>query len=146
MKLWQADFQRRRAYNQNMDEDTLPAEVAQALERGATVVTGNRRAARTLAVAFDRRQRALGLKSWQPPAVLAWEAWTAELWQRLLVEGHVSKMLLNRTQEHSVWREILATDAELRSLRTVDSLRRWRQMRGVCSAATEVRMACAARV
>lgn len=118
----QADFQRVRAYNQNMDGEALPVEVVQALERGATVVTGNRRAARTISVAFDRRQRARGLKSWHPPAVMAWEAWTAALWQRLLIEGHVTKMLLNRTQEHSLWREILTTDAELRSLRTVDSL------------------------
>ena len=76
-RSWQADFQRRRAYNRSMDgEDLLPVEIAQALERGATVVTGNQRAARTLRVAFDRRNRALGLDSWQPPAVMAWDAWT----------------------------------------------------------------------
>ncbi|MEO6911882.1 MAG: PD-(D/E)XK nuclease family protein, partial [Edaphobacter sp.] len=62
------------------------------------------------------------MESWRPPAVLAWDAWTASLWHRLLVEGHTSRMLLNRTQEHVVWRRILAADSELRSLRTVDSL------------------------
>ena len=103
-------------------ESLLPVEIVQALERGATVVTGNQRAARTLRVAFDRHHRALGLDSWQPPAVMAWDAWTAGLWRTLLVEGHVSKMLLNRTQEHAVWKGILAADVELRSLRSVDSL------------------------
>ena len=103
-------------------KDLLPVEIVQALEHGATVVTANQRAARTLRVAFDRRSRAAGLDSWQPPAVMAWDAWTAGLWHGLLVEGHTSKMLLNRTQEHVVWRQILTADAELRSLRTPDSL------------------------
>jgi probable DNA repair protein len=100
----------------------LPVEIAQALGRGAAVVTGNQRAARTLRVAFDRQQRSLGLDSWKPPVILAWDAWTANLWHALLVGGHTSKLLLNRTQEHAVWRKILEADEELRSLRTVDSL------------------------
>ena len=116
-------FQRLRAYNREMDgKDLLPVEIAQAIKRGATVVTGNQRAARTLRVAFDRHNRASGLDSWRPPAVIAWDAWTAGLWHGLLVEGRASKMLLNRTQEHAVWREILSADGDLHSLRTVDSL------------------------
>lgn len=103
-------------------EDLLPIEIVHALEQGATVVTGNQRAARTLRIAFDRRNRALRLTSWSPPAIMAWDAWIAELWRGLLIEGHSTKMLLNQTQEHAVWREILAADVELRSLRTVDSL------------------------
>lgn len=103
-------------------EDLLPGEIARALGRGATVVTGNQRAARTLRVAFDRQQRALGLESWHPPVMMAWDAWTADLWHALLIGGHTSRLLLNRTQEHAVWRKILAGDEELRSLQTVDSL------------------------
>jgi probable DNA repair protein len=103
-------------------KDLLPAEIAAALERGATVVTGNQRAARTLRREFDQRQRALGLESWRPPAVLAWDTWTAGLWHQLLVNGHASRLLLNRTQEHTVWRAVLEADAELATLRSVDSL------------------------
>jgi probable DNA repair protein len=103
-------------------KDLLPIEIAQALERGATVVTGNQRAARTLRIVFDRHNRDLGLNKWQTPAILAWDAWTAGLWHRLLIEGRASKMLLNRSQEHTVWCGILASDGELRSLRTFDSL------------------------
>jgi ATP-dependent helicase/nuclease subunit B len=103
-------------------KDLLPVEIAAALERGATVVTGNQRAARTLRREFDRKQRLLGLKSWRPAAVLAWDTWTAGLWRQLLVEGHASLLLLNRTQEHAVWRAVLEADAELASLRSVDSL------------------------
>lgn len=100
----------------------FPVEIVQALKRGATIVTGNQRSARTLGIAFDRRNRALGLDFWVPAAILAWDSWTASLWHQLLTQGHVDKMLLNRTQEHAVWREILTSDTELHSLRTVDSL------------------------
>ncbi len=100
----------------------LPAGIGDALEKAATVVTGNQRAARTLRRSFDRRNRTLGLRSWNPPAVMAWESWVAGLWHRLLVEGHATQLVLNRAQEHAVWRTLLEADDELASLRTVDSL------------------------
>jgi len=102
--------------------ELLPAEVADALERGATVVTGNQRAARALRRGWDQRNRELGRASWAPAAVLAWDAWMAALWRGLVVEGHAAQLLLNRTQEHVVWRTVLEADEELASLRTVDSL------------------------
>ncbi len=102
--------------------ERVPIEIAEALERGATVVTGNQRAARSLRRAFDRRNRDAGMESWRPAAVIAWDAWTAELWRGLLVEGRASELLLNRTQEHGIWRGILERDAELASLRSFDSL------------------------
>ena len=102
--------------------ELLPVEIVEALERGATVVTGNQRAARTLRRAFDRRNRELGLESWRPAAVMAWETWAAGLWRELIVRGEISEVLLNRTQEHAVWREILEGDSELASLRSFDSM------------------------
>ena len=117
------DFLRWRAYNRGMGvRELLPVEIVEAWERGATVVTGNQRAARTLRRAFDRRNRELGLESWRPAAVMAWETWTTGLWRELLVRGDVSELLLNRTQEHSVWRGILEGDSELASLRSFDSM------------------------
>ena len=68
--------------------ELLPVEIAEALERGAIVVTGNQRAARTLRRGFDQRNRELGLASWAPAAVMAWDAWMAALWRGLLIEGH----------------------------------------------------------
>ncbi|HEX3374816.1 MAG TPA: PD-(D/E)XK nuclease family protein [Edaphobacter sp.] len=105
-----------------MDVELLPVEIAEALERGATVVTGNQRAARALRRGFDQQNRKRGLASWAPAPVIAWDAWMAALWQGLLIEGHATQMLLNRTQEHVVWRTILEADEQLASLRTVDSL------------------------
>src|SRR5271167_3976018 len=102
--------------------ELLPVGISEAVERGAAVVTGNQRAARSLRRAFDQRNRAMGLRSWAPAKVLAWDAWTASLWRGLLLEGHATELLLNRTQEHVVWRTILDADEELASLRSMDSL------------------------
>ncbi|GGA60454.1 ATP-dependent helicase [Edaphobacter acidisoli] len=100
----------------------LHPEIAKALDNGAAIVTGNQRAARTLMRAFDLRNRQLGLGSWQPAQVFSWDTWTSTLWRRLLIDGHVSRLLVNRTQEHSIWLGILATDNELKSLRSKDAL------------------------
>ena len=91
----------------------LPLDIVQALERGATVLTGNQRAARTLRHEIDRRQRAAGLQRWQPAKVLSWEACLSAWWSRLVMEGHARQMLLNRSQELSVWRAVLEADNEL---------------------------------
>ena len=99
----------------------LPSEIQQALDRGATVLTANQRAARTLRRAFDLDQRASGLTHWQPPSILAWDTWLASLWHRLLLEGHATELLLNRHQEHTLWRVII-DDSATYSLRPVDAL------------------------
>src|SRR5216683_1173074 len=98
--------------------ELLPVEIAEALELGATVVTGNQRAARDLRRQFDQRNKERGLTSWAPPPAMAWDAWMAALWQGLLIEGHAAQMLLNRAQEHALWRAVLEADTELASLRT----------------------------
>ena len=103
------------------EEDLLPAAIVEALERGATVVTGNQRAARTLRRQVDRRHRAAGLTIWQPPKVLSWEAWTASWWSRLIMQGEARQLLLNRSQEQAVWRAVLDADKELEG-RQKDSL------------------------
>src|SRR6185369_4473900 len=101
----------------------LPRPIAEALDRGATIVTANQRAARTLRYAFDKRNHQVGLTSWQPAAAIAWDAWTRSLWNGLLVEGLASDLLLNSTQEHSIWRSIISADPEVQdTLRSPDSL------------------------
>ena len=102
--------------------ESLPVEIAGALEQGATVVTGNQRAARALRRGWDQRNRRLGRASWSPATVLAWDSWMAALWRGLVVEGHATQLLLNPTQEHAVWRTVLEADKELASLRSLHSL------------------------
>ncbi|RXH56840.1 RecB family exonuclease [Granulicella sibirica] len=105
-----------------MGSETLVEAVAAALGRGVTVLTGNQRAARILRKAVDERNREAGLASWAPPAVLPWSAWTASLWRRLLLSGASTQMLLNRTQEHALWRSVIAEDDSLATLRSSESL------------------------
>ncbi|MEO6803589.1 MAG: hypothetical protein ABI197_10155, partial [Granulicella sp.] len=100
----------------------LPPETDEALARGATILTGNQRAARTLYHHFDLRSRALGLTHWESPAILAWDTWTAALWHQLLLDGHATRLLLNRAQEHTLWRAIIEADPETIGLRTADAL------------------------
>ena len=108
------------------DPTTLPRQIQQTLEQGGTVVTANQRAARTLHHGYDLQQRALGRTHWHPPDILAWEPWLTSIWQRLLLDGLATDMLLNSTQEHTLWRDLIAADtasdgAEL-SLRPIDAL------------------------
>lgn len=100
----------------------LPQQVTQALAQGWTVLTANQRAARTLRHTFDLHQRALGVAQWRPPEILAWDAWLGSLWHRLLLDGHTSQLLLSRTQEHTIWRAMIAADAATASLRPIDLL------------------------
>jgi probable DNA repair protein len=101
----------------------LVPSIADALDRGAVVITANQRAARTLRYAFDRRNLQAGLTSWQPAAVFPWDGWVATLWQTLVIKGEASALLLNRAQEHKLWRSVIAADDELTaSLRSPDSL------------------------
>jgi probable DNA repair protein len=101
----------------------LPRPIVDALDRGAIVITANQRAARTIRYAFDKRNRSRGLASWQPARAIAWDAWAANLWQNLLIEGHTVDLLLNRTQEHAIWRSVVSADPELQdTLRSTDSL------------------------
>jgi len=104
------------------DPHALPQQIQQALARGWTVLTANQRAARTLRHIFDLQQRDQAVANWQPPAILAWDSWLGSLWHRLLLEGHADELLLSPTQEHTIWRAIIAADAATASLRPVDSL------------------------
>ncbi len=97
-------------------------QVRGALERGAVVVTGNERTARTLRRAYDAEMAAGGRLRWEPAAVLSWSSWTGALWRRLLIGGRTRSLLLNAEQEHAVWRGVLAGDTESASLRGLDGL------------------------
>jgi ATP-dependent helicase/nuclease subunit B len=68
----------------------------------------NARAARDLRSAFNARQRARGIPAWDPPPILSWSQWTNSLWSELIVAGAETRLLLNRAQEHSLWREIVS--------------------------------------
>ena len=100
----------------------LHTAVFAAIDSGALMLTANQRAARTLHSAYARRMRAEGRTVWHPPAILTWESWTETLWQQLMLRGVETRVLLNPMQERLLWKDILAQDAESRTLRSPESL------------------------
>jgi ATP-dependent helicase/nuclease subunit B len=112
----------RSGYNQRMAFQ-LDRGVSDALARGATLLTPNQRAARAIRRVFDSQMRAEGHTLWTPANVLPLQSWLAAEWHQRLLAGSESRILLNRTQEHVLWREIISTDPESRgSLRSPDAL------------------------
>ena len=102
----------------------LPTFILDALARGATALTPNQRAARTLRRAFDRAQRTAGRTTWTPANVFALDTWMAALWRTLLVEGQRTQLVLNPVQQQVLWRTAIAASTEpgLESLRSPDAL------------------------
>jgi ATP-dependent helicase/nuclease subunit B len=100
----------------------LDQRVLDAMRRGETVLTASQRAARALQRSFDKAMRAEGRQQWAPARVLALDTWMAAMWREMVVAGDESRVLLNRSQEHTIWRSILSADREVLGLRSSDSL------------------------
>jgi probable DNA repair protein len=100
----------------------LPQAVAEALSRGVSVLTPNQRAAHALRQAYAAAMQAGSAPRWTPPEIVSLDSWTAQLWHRMTLAGTAGRLLLSRTQEHTVWRGFLAADPEVSSLRSLDSL------------------------
>ena len=94
----------------------LPTQIAEALQRGDLILTPSQRAARTIRRAYDHLQQSRGETLWHPPTVLPLTTWLTTLWHTLLLEGHETRTLLNRTQELALWRQIIAQDGHPPSL------------------------------
>ena len=100
----------------------LPLEILAAHTRGQTILTANQRAARSLCQAYNLHQQSTGATRWTPPEIHALDTFLSTLHHRLTIEGHETRLLLNRTQEHALWRAHIAADPSVSGLRSVDSL------------------------
>lgn len=78
------------------------------LSTGALLILPSPRAAAGLRSAFDQQQRARGLAAWEPARAISWQQWIAGLWSELVLDGVETRLLLNETQEHALWREIVS--------------------------------------
>ena len=80
-----------------------------ALADGATAVTPNRRLARQLRRAFDRRQIASGKRTWRTPAIVPYPAWLETLWEKRHAQpdGAEARALLSGAQSQHLWRRIV---------------------------------------
>ncbi len=87
-----------------------------ALTEGATVVTANKRLARSISLAFHQRQRAAARVAWRSPIILSWQAWIEALWWSSVAAGGGAgrHMLLTDFQARILWREtVRVTDSTL---------------------------------
>ncbi len=85
----------------------------EAVDSGVTVVTVNKRLARTLRTACNERQAALGNTAWRSPDIISWSAWLQRLWQESRLRGGAGrgKVLLSDSAAGFVWQSVIrATD------------------------------------
>ena len=89
------------------------AEIDAWLRGGGLVVTASERAARALAAAFHRARQAEGLTAWPAPEIHDWNTFLRAAWQDRSLDG---RLLLNPTQEQSLWAGIAASSGRLATL------------------------------
>lgn len=108
-----------------MSGTTRYAEALAALETGQTVITGSRRLARELALAYADR-RGDREEIWERPQVLPWSEWLRELWQQLRWHApeSESEALLGTGRRQLLWEQVIAAGIETESLLRVHSLAR----------------------
>jgi probable DNA repair protein len=80
------------------------------LSQGGVVVTASERAARALASAFHRARRADGLTAWPAPNIQDWSSFVRSAWAAYTSDG---RLLLNPTQEQSLWARLATADGRL---------------------------------
>ncbi|TMG95894.1 MAG: hypothetical protein E6H71_11960 [Betaproteobacteria bacterium] len=84
-----------------------------ALAAGSTVVTPNKRLARTLVATYDNAQRSAGRRAWPAARALPWSAWLEQLWNDVLAHDALPTVtrLLRAPQARWRWRQIIAADS-----------------------------------
>jgi ATP-dependent helicase/nuclease subunit B len=93
-----------RGYNAGMGANQTP-EIDAWLRDGGVVVTASDRAARAISSAYHRRRLAEGRKAWTAPAVVDWQRFAREEWERRSTDA---RLVLNPIQERAIWVEIVA--------------------------------------
>ncbi|MGC8548622.1 MAG: PD-(D/E)XK nuclease family protein [Acidobacteriaceae bacterium] len=90
---------------------TASESILQALARGATILTGNARAARRLHLDHARRQRALGHSAWPTPPIHDWRTWLNDMWDQYNFHHPEAPILLTPLQETELWKIAQGQDA-----------------------------------
>lgn len=92
---------------------TLPRPVADALQRGAAIITANPRAARALHLRYAEDQRAQDSSVWSSPPITDWDSWLRDLWREHAFANASAPMLLSPLQERALWTRVQHDDAAL---------------------------------
>jgi probable DNA repair protein len=85
----------------------LDAGLQQALGAGGTIIAPNRQRAVVLRQAWAWQQRAQGRDVWYSPDILTWDAWLARELTRQRHESGAGPVLLNPSQQHALWQQVL---------------------------------------
>jgi probable DNA repair protein len=86
----------------------LSSEIDAWLRNGGLVVTASERAARSIAAAFNRSRRAVGLTAWLTPNIQDFQTFVRTAWEQRRTDD---RLLLNSLQEHSIWAGVVAAAA-----------------------------------
>lgn len=84
-------------------------EIIEAVNRGATVVTANKRLATVTRHIFERANLDKGLDVWPTAKILPWTVWLQNTWEEAMVSGVLAKptLLLTPQQELHIWKDII---------------------------------------
>ncbi len=82
-------------------------EVFRTLETGATLITANRRLARSFAREFHAWQAQQGRSVWRPPDILPLDAFLLRAWNHWRGGSDMPLTLLNPLQEQLVWEQVI---------------------------------------
>lgn len=85
-------------------------EIDEWLRRGGLVVAASERAARALISAYHRARQREGLGAWVSPKIQDWHSFVRTQWEARARDG---RLLLNRSQEQSIWAGIAAADVHI---------------------------------
>jgi ATP-dependent helicase/nuclease subunit B len=88
-------------------------EIKRAFASGATILTGNVRAARWLQREYALEQRSAGQRVWASPPIEDWDVWVRNQWQMQASGETDAPLLLTSLQERSVWTRMQREDAAL---------------------------------
>ena len=91
--------------------------LAAALAAGVTIVTPNKRLARTLVARHDAAMVRIGHRTWPAAHVLPWSAWLTTLWRDACDAGAVAPglRLLTSVESRYLWDRVVAADASERA-------------------------------
>nr|VFK58779.1 MAG: probable DNA repair protein [Candidatus Kentron sp. TUN]VFK67503.1 MAG: probable DNA repair protein [Candidatus Kentron sp. TUN] len=108
------------------------------LDHTTTVLTVNRRIARSLRLVYDAKRTADGLLSWETPDVLPLSAWVQRSWEEFSIQSEIPlPVLLSPSQEHALWERVIRetvepNGAELLQISQMaqDAKRAWERIKG----------------
>jgi probable DNA repair protein len=82
-------------------------EIDQWLREDGLVITASERAARAVRARYHRARQSEGRKAWAEPNIQDWNSFVRSAWMERSLNG---KLILNRTQEQSLWADLALAD------------------------------------